>query len=268
MKIVTSFAVFVCMLQLICVSPASGQLMSEDFDSYTTGVRLPDPPYVESTITGISGDNPGIDALTDPADGSNTVGGRTGANGSHHATMRALTPGGAPSFIELRADIMTDWSNPGAVDNLLYIASGNGDRDLLIGLNDGLLSAFFEDSITSGSQRLRGNGGSVVTADTWYTVRATVTFPGSDPNGLLSAEWKLASDPDTSFAAMVGGDSNTTVSAGDLTEANFFHWELRNSGGGSGGSYADNISIVVPEPVSLALMGLGALLLSWRCRAR
>lgn len=248
------------------ICQASGTLMSESFEGYATGVRLPNLPYEASTITGISGDNPGIDALTDPTDGLNTVGGRTGANPAHHATMRQLSPGPA-SFIEFRADIMTDWSSPGAVDNLLYIASGNGDRDLLIGINDGLLSAFFEDGITTGDQRLRGNGGVVVTGGTWYTVRATVTFPGSDPNGLLTADWKLTSQPDSAFAPMVGSSANTDVSAGgDLTEANFFHWELRNSGGGSGGSYADNISITIPEPGSLLLVGLGGLVLC--CRRR
>lgn len=251
MKTLTSCAVFLG-IALIC-APANAQisLLSENFDSYTPNMRLPDPPYELSDITGVSGDNPGIDTLVDPTDAGNQVGGRQGANSSHHATMRELSPPETVTEIQLRADFMTDWSG-GAnnVDNLIYAAGGPGDRDLLIGLNDGLLSAFFEDSITPGGQRLRGNGGAVVTAGTWYTVRATVIFPGSDLDGLLTSEWKLASQPDTSFASMMGGDSNTTISAPDLTQANWFHWELRNccGTGGSGGSYVDNISLEVPDP--------------------
>ena len=56
MKILTSCSILISFAHLICALPADAQLelMSEDFDSYTTGVRLPDPPYVESTITGIT----------------------------------------------------------------------------------------------------------------------------------------------------------------------------------------------------------------------
>ena len=239
---------------------AHGVTLQEDFEAYSTNVNalLPNPPYEATDITAISGDNPGMSAYTDPQGVQGTVGGLKGLNnpeGAHHGVMRELPALTGPATqVVFRADFMSDWSEFTAnTDNLLYLASGSGDRDLLIGVNDGRLSAFFEDPITTATQRLRGNGGNFITAGTWYTIRAVVTFPGSDPDGLLTADWKLASQPDTAFAAMMGDDSNTDIAAPDPVQADWLHWEIRNLDNPptgvdtNTGSYADNILIEVSE---------------------
>ena len=231
---------------------ACGATTVEDFEEYTTDALLPDPPYQASDIVGISGDNPGIFAYSDPAGVQGGVGGRKGESAAHHATMRELPALAAPTTqIVFQAEFMSDFSTgTWNTDNLLVLAGGPGDRDLVIGVNDGLLSAFFEDPITPGDQRLRGNGGNVVSDGVWYTVRAVVTFPAENSDGLLQASWKLTSEPDPAFAAMAGSSANTEVAAPDQTQASWLHWEIRNSisGGSSNtGSYADDVLIEVWE---------------------
>jgi hypothetical protein len=119
--------------------------------------------------------------------------------------------------------------------------------------------------------RIRPNGGSAgqllgtavaLTADTWYTLELTVAH--SSGNNFAVAGRLLQGGVEVAGSSVGGTVENSALAA--ALNADLFAGISGRRVGGSGGVVAlDNLS-VIPEPASLALLGLGGLLALGRRR--
>ena len=220
-----------------------------------------------------------FDSTTNYSFGATTgVGGSGGLNVNGNGTVAQYTP----ETFDLNAGESLTVSQEGFFDAQSRTATGTGTPFIRVGLTDTPSTGFGSGNFVQGSI-LSSNDASgtflqvqagedspfttgspvVLTDDTWY--RLVVDFLGTGGNDVqITANlFNIGSDGTSAATLVPGGTLTDTFTAPNIIADPTLFAGFKTDAT-SGGEVLDNFSVVIPEPASLALLGLGGLCLMGR----